>query len=165
MFHALLDGPWIVFGHALSVQHWSPCFRASKGVIERATVWVRFPGIPVDRYHPEILYGLGDMVGQTVRADEHTLKMERGQFAKMAIVVDLTKPLPCTIRVDDEELKVVYERIPQICFQCGKTDHSQEVCPDRGEANGPAATVPQGEQNRDTLAGVPLFPLQHSSIG
>ncbi|KAJ4824142.1 hypothetical protein Tsubulata_043915 [Turnera subulata] len=45
---ALMGGPWAVFGHALSVQPWTADFRAVDGVIEKATVWVRFKEIPMD---------------------------------------------------------------------------------------------------------------------
>ncbi|KAJ4844334.1 hypothetical protein Tsubulata_045261 [Turnera subulata] len=53
----------------------------------------KVPCVPVDWYHLELLYGLGNMVGKTVKVDEHTLKTERGQFAKVVVSVDLTKPL------------------------------------------------------------------------
>ncbi|KAJ4836132.1 hypothetical protein Tsubulata_022221 [Turnera subulata] len=128
---ALLGRPWTVFGHALMVQPWTPNFRATDGIIGKATVWVRFKGIPLDWYHSQVLLGLGDMVGSAVKIDERTTSTDRGRFAKVAVVVDLTKPLKGVITVDNEVFKVVYEGVPELCFTCGRADHTQLSCPER----------------------------------
>ncbi|KAJ4822016.1 hypothetical protein Tsubulata_001579 [Turnera subulata] len=99
---ALLGGPWAVFGHALMVQPWTPEFRAVNGVIEKATVWVRFMDIPLDWYHTKVLLGLGNMVGRAMKIDERTTSTDRGKFAKVAVVVDLTKPLKGVVTVEEE---------------------------------------------------------------
>ncbi|KAJ4825441.1 hypothetical protein Tsubulata_010598 [Turnera subulata] len=117
------------------VQPWSPEFRAAKEAIEKATVWVRFMDIPLDWYHSKVLMGLGDMVGRAIKIDERTTSTDRGKFAKVAVVVDLTKPLKGVITVEDEIFKVVYEGVPELCFLCGKADHLQDICPEKnGEA-------------------------------
>lgn len=41
-------GPWLVFGHYLTVSRWYSEFSASEAAINSTAVWVRFPGLQVD---------------------------------------------------------------------------------------------------------------------
>ncbi|KAJ4850100.1 hypothetical protein Tsubulata_004512 [Turnera subulata] len=76
MDHAILDGPWTIFAHALLVQPWTAGFRASSGTIDRATIWVRFLEVPVDWYHSHILQGLGNMGVNEVDGEEFKVVYE-----------------------------------------------------------------------------------------
>ncbi|KAJ8772224.1 hypothetical protein K2173_027401 [Erythroxylum novogranatense] len=58
---ALTDGPWTILGHCLVAQPWTP-FRASERRITRAVVWVCFPYLPINWYHPRILLAMGNML-------------------------------------------------------------------------------------------------------
>ncbi|KAJ4835907.1 hypothetical protein Tsubulata_006170 [Turnera subulata] len=126
--HALTGGPWAIYGHALCVQPWCQNFRADSGSVDKAVIWVKFPGIPVDRYHTKVLRTLGNRVGSTVRIDIKTESQTRAKFAKVAVAVDLTKPLKGKVKLDGELYKVVYEGLPQICFSCGRYGHSEAFC-------------------------------------
>ncbi|KAJ4845063.1 hypothetical protein Tsubulata_015507 [Turnera subulata] len=95
--HSLVDGPWSIFNSALCVFPWTSDFCAASGKVEKAVVWVRFPDIPLHTYHPSILNALGDLVGESIRIDQATREYQRGRFAKIAVEVDLTKPLKGTI--------------------------------------------------------------------
>ncbi|KAJ4838710.1 hypothetical protein Tsubulata_003151 [Turnera subulata] len=138
---ALLGGPWAVFGHALSVQPWTPDFRAVDGVIEKATVWVR-----------------------AVKIDERTISMDRGRFAKVAVVVDLTKPLKGVVTVDEEDFKVVYEGVSELCFCCGKIDHLQAVFPERkDEESSPIDASVQNSRSPPTPSPANVVPASTPS--
>ncbi|KAI9125844.1 hypothetical protein K1719_003262 [Acacia pycnantha] len=62
-------------------------------------------------------------------ADNNTHSGDRGKFARIAVLVDLTMPLTSTIMVDDELIYFEYEGLPTICFHCGQYGHRQESCP------------------------------------
>ncbi|KAJ4834664.1 hypothetical protein Tsubulata_034493 [Turnera subulata] len=129
-FHrAPFGGPWTIFNHVLSVQVWSPKFRASKGTIDTAIVWVQFPDIPHNWYHSKLLKTLGDLVGRTMKVDINTSTSSRGKFAKVAVAVDLTKPLKGRIRLEGETIKVIYEGLPNVCYSCGRVSHITAACP------------------------------------
>ncbi|KAJ4839501.1 hypothetical protein Tsubulata_049594 [Turnera subulata] len=74
-----------------------------------AVVWVRFLELPLHTYHSSILNTLGDLVGESIRIDHATREYQRGQFAKIAVEVDLTKPLKGTILFKGKAQKVIYE--------------------------------------------------------
>ncbi|KAI9123882.1 hypothetical protein K1719_005182 [Acacia pycnantha] len=104
--HALLTGPWMIFGHYLTVQPWTPAFRPQDHVVNQV--------------------------------DYNTDSGDRGKFARIAVVIDLTKPLISKIQVDGELIYVEYEGLPSICFECGRYGHLQISCPTKMVA----ATVP-----------------------
>lgn len=42
-FQKVMDeGPWILFGHYLTIKKWQPDFRADHATIDSTAVWVRF---------------------------------------------------------------------------------------------------------------------------
>ncbi|KAJ4827037.1 hypothetical protein Tsubulata_016312 [Turnera subulata] len=122
-YHALLDGPWTIYGNALSVQPWHHSFRASTNQVSRAVVWIEFPDFPLDRYHTRVLTMLGNRVGSTVKVDINTENPSRAKFAKVAVVVDLMAPLKGTVNLEGETFQVRYEGLPDICGTCGRVGH------------------------------------------
>ncbi|KAJ4840941.1 hypothetical protein Tsubulata_023064 [Turnera subulata] len=130
-FHkALLEGPWTIFTHVLSVQPWTQTFRASSNTIDKVVTWVRFVDFPLDRYHSHILRAMGDLVGTTVKLDKNADNPDRGKSAKGSACVDLTQPLAGKVTVAGESYKVVYEGLPNICGVCGKVGHLSAGCPE-----------------------------------
>ncbi|CAI0380502.1 unnamed protein product [Linum tenue] len=92
-------------------------------------VWVQFPALKIHFYHKEILTSLGNLLGRTICLDFHTLTLQRAKFARIAVEVDLSKPLVPRIWLDDAWQKVEYENLPDVCFECGKIGHSSLLCP------------------------------------
>ncbi|KAL4303605.1 hypothetical protein GQ457_10G024780 [Hibiscus cannabinus] len=99
----LTEGPWTIFGNYLTVQPWSRSFNT-------------------DEKHPS------QVVGKVVKVDYNTQAGEHGKFARLAITVDLNKPLTPCIGIDNFVQKLEYEGLSQICFACGKYGHSREDC-------------------------------------
>ncbi|KAJ4836400.1 hypothetical protein Tsubulata_039886 [Turnera subulata] len=69
------------------------------------------------------------LTGSRSEEQDQPKEHQRGRFVKIAVEVDLTKPLKGTILFKGKAQKVIYEGIPTICFTCGKTDHSMALCP------------------------------------
>ncbi|KAG8391521.1 hypothetical protein BUALT_Bualt01G0196300 [Buddleja alternifolia] len=62
--HVLQGGPWIIMGHYLTVQKWKPYFRPATETINSTLVWIRFPELPVELFHPDVLKSLGSLIGK-----------------------------------------------------------------------------------------------------
>ncbi|CAL1356359.1 unnamed protein product [Linum trigynum] len=118
----------MILDHYLIVHQWSPTFRTTDKPHRRVVAWVRLPELPVHFYHREVLFALGNLIGTIVKLDYHTKQLERGKFARLAIKLDMTKPLPTHIRLDGFWQQVLYENIPEICFTCGKIGHLEDRC-------------------------------------
>nr|XP_029144560.1 uncharacterized protein LOC114924350 [Arachis hypogaea] len=126
--YAMLEGPWKIFNHYLTVRLWEPNFNPMKATIDRITAWVRLPRLPIKLYDRTILRKIGNLIGRTVKVDDNTAKMSRGKFARLCVEVDLTKPLMGRYMIDGEDFQVEYEGIHQICFTCGRIDQDQNNC-------------------------------------
>lgn len=125
----LLNGPWMVFGHYLSVQPWTSDFSPMDHSINHVVGWVRLPMLPIRYYHKHVVRAIGDMLGQVVRVDYNTEAGERGRFARITVIIDLCKPLVSKIVVDDRTIFIEYEGLPTICYHCGLYGHLSESCP------------------------------------
>ncbi|CAL1414072.1 unnamed protein product [Linum trigynum] len=128
-FKALTDGPWVIFYHYLVVQQWTPKFKLSDPLPKTMIVWVQLPALKIHFYHKEVLTSLGNLIGRTIKLDYHTLTQQRAKFARLAVEVDLSKPLVPRIWLDDDWQKVEYENLPMVCFDCGKIGHQSTACP------------------------------------
>ncbi|KAJ8769001.1 hypothetical protein K2173_023996 [Erythroxylum novogranatense] len=91
-----------------------PSFRRLNANDHPIVVWVRIPNFPLARYHPRILTELGNLVGTTVRIDDDTLHVNRGRYARIAVDIDLTRPLLPTVELDGKTLLLTYEGLPQV---------------------------------------------------
>ncbi|KAI9128706.1 hypothetical protein K1719_000189 [Acacia pycnantha] len=130
-YTALLSGPWVIFGHYLIVHPWSPSFKTHEHAINQVIGWVRLPKLPARYYHKSIIRSIGSVFGEVIRVDYNTEAGDRGKFARLAVNIDLTKPLISKIQVDGEVSFVEYEGLPSICFNCGRYGHLQDLCPEK----------------------------------
>nr|KJB28443.1 hypothetical protein B456_005G048700 [Gossypium raimondii] len=103
---AFTEGPWIVFSHYLTMQHWSEYFSTSQPFPSSVVVWIRFLGV------------LGFMYRRSVI-----------KFVRLAIMVYMNKPLVSNIKMDGRVQKVEYESLPNVCFACGYYGHMKNYTP------------------------------------
>jgi hypothetical protein len=127
---ALMNGPWFIYDHYLTVKEWSPNFHPTSDTIKKVAVWVRIPGLPIEYYDAKVLKSIGDRIGRKVKVDKNTLKQERGKYARLCVEVDLTKPLLAMFMIKERKYNVEYEGLHLLCTTCGKFGHYKEGCPD-----------------------------------
>ena len=60
--------------------------------------------------------------------DYNTEEAQRGRFVRVAVEVNLSKPLISHFTIDGRVQRVEYEDLPLICFQCGKYGHTSDLC-------------------------------------
>ncbi|MBA0803487.1 hypothetical protein Gohar_013695 [Gossypium harknessii] len=53
----------------------------------------------------------------------------KGRFARMAVYVNLDKPLVSQVLINGKIQKVKYEFLPTVCFHYVRYRHVKEVCP------------------------------------
>ncbi|KAK3211190.1 hypothetical protein Dsin_015896 [Dipteronia sinensis] len=82
---------------------------------------------------------LGGMVGDVIDMDVGHSGKCSGEFLRVRINLDVTKPLRSCLRVDvmgdgNETIMLLqYERLPNHCFQCGHLGHSTRECSDAAD--------------------------------
>ncbi|CAN1127159.1 hypothetical protein LINPERHAP2_LOCUS3861 [Linum perenne] len=124
----MFGGPWMVGDHYVVIKEWRPYFQPQDSPISTLRVWVRLPGLPLEYFDSTILKIIGDKIGKTVRLDHTTLEGSRGNFARICVEVDLSKPLLSKYRLRRRVRRVEYEGLHTICYTCGCYGHVQENC-------------------------------------
>ncbi|KAL4355375.1 hypothetical protein GQ457_06G019410 [Hibiscus cannabinus] len=124
----LTKEPWTIYGSYLTVQPWSRSFFMSEKHPSRVVVWVRLPRLPYKYYSKALFRRIAAVVEDVVRVDYNTEAGERRKFARLAVTVDLNKPLVPCIGIDDFIQKLEYEGLNLICYKCGVYGHLQETC-------------------------------------
>ncbi|KAK5786551.1 hypothetical protein PVK06_041188 [Gossypium arboreum] len=125
---ALTQGPWIVFGHYLTVQPWTIEFDPLKPFPNVVTAWIRFPGLPGFLYKKNILEEIGSLIGQVMKLDFKMDSGARGQFVRMSVSIDLHKPLISQVSINGRIQRVEFEGLPTVCFHCAKYGHLKTSC-------------------------------------
>ncbi|KAL4379818.1 hypothetical protein GQ457_02G032950 [Hibiscus cannabinus] len=68
------------------------------------------------------------MIGETICIDYNREEGKRGRFARLAIVVNLNKPLASSVVIDGFRQKIEYEGLSIIFFSSGKYRHITDNC-------------------------------------
>ncbi|MBA0672482.1 hypothetical protein Goklo_025245 [Gossypium klotzschianum] len=126
---ALPEGPWIIFSQYLTVQPWSLAFDPTQAYPRVVMAWIRFPGLPGYLYNHKIITEIGEMVGKVVKLDMNTDSRTRGRLTRLAVYVDLEKPLVSHILINGRKQNVEYESLSTICFHCGRYGHVENSYP------------------------------------
>lgn len=90
---ALTQGPWIVYGQYLTVQQWTKEFSPVQPYPGVVLAWIRLSGLPRYLYRRQIIEAIGGLIEKVVKLDFQTHNGTRGWFARLAVFIDLNKPL------------------------------------------------------------------------
>ncbi|KAL4346268.1 hypothetical protein GQ457_17G013020 [Hibiscus cannabinus] len=141
-FHKVVaGGPWVIYGSYLTVQPWSRHFSTDEAYPSQIMVWVRLPKLAYRYYTKSLFRHIAAAIGKVVKIDYNTTEGKRGRFARLAIMVDLNKPLVSGIVIDGHMQDIEYEGLPAICYKCGRFGHSQDDCGGNGAVESVEATV------------------------
>ncbi|KAH1081878.1 hypothetical protein J1N35_021639 [Gossypium stocksii] len=110
------------------VRPWARGFSTDQAHPNNFLVWVRLPGLPEGMYTKSLLKSIGGIIGPVAKIDQNTENRSRGQFARLAVFVNLDQPLVSKIVIDGRIQHVEYESLPLVCFGCGRYGHSKEIC-------------------------------------
>ncbi|MBA0649905.1 hypothetical protein Goklo_017415 [Gossypium klotzschianum] len=80
-------------------------------------------------YKKQILEEIGSLVGKVAKFNIKIDSGARGKLARMAVFVDLEKPLTSQVLVNGRMQRVEFEALPAVCFTCGRYVHLKNLCP------------------------------------
>ncbi|KAK6263504.1 hypothetical protein SCA6_018938 [Theobroma cacao] len=106
---ALLDGPWMVQGQYLIVKPWSPFYHRETQDLTAVAAWIRFPGMPLHFYHKLILRRIASIFNKLIKINYNTDVQKREKFARIAVELDLSKPLCLRFFLNGRPQQVEYE--------------------------------------------------------
>jgi len=125
--------------------------------------WVRIPKSEVEYFHKHFrLNKIGRKIGRVIKLDSTTANVEKRQFTRLCVEVDLTKLLLSRFRLNGKIWTIQYEGLKMICFTCGKQGHREDNCP----LNAPTAdTGDNVEQPAQTNPNTPKQPAEQAPCG
>jgi len=123
-------------------------------------------GLPYKFMNVKVVEKICKVVGQVIHSNDPA-KTERDKFMRIRVEMDISLPL-CRGRVVSMEngkkswVTFKYERLPNICYWCGRMDHSDcdsEIWLDRE-----GSLVETQKQFRPSLRAPPFFPSKRSVV-
>ncbi|CAI9090939.1 OLC1v1025839C1 [Oldenlandia corymbosa var. corymbosa] len=99
-------------------------FDAATSMMKATIVWAKLPGLPVHYYNNVFCRRIGKALGRVVHIDGQTAARTRGLFARLAVEVELDKPLVSRIDFRGEIQRVEYENMP-LCMHSAIGPKSQ----------------------------------------
>jgi len=99
--HVMMNGPWMIGDNYLVIREWVPNFVPEEDHITKLTAWVRIPKLSMEYFNKHfLLHKIGQKIGRVLKVDSTTENVERGQYSRMCVEVDLTKPLLSKFRLN-----------------------------------------------------------------
>ncbi|XP_048501298.1 uncharacterized protein LOC125497684 [Beta vulgaris subsp. vulgaris] len=124
----MTQGPWMIGDSYLTIRKWVPNFIANEALMRHLTAWVRIPNLFVEYFDKQILFKIGEKIGKVIKIDRNTESMDRGQYVRFCIEVDLAKPLLPKFKLNRRIWRIQYEGLRMICFKRGHLGHKEDSC-------------------------------------
>lgn len=127
---AIGEGPWNFFKNLIVFKEPSGWRNPRTMVFNEMSIWVQDHNIPLACMHEELLRKLGKLTGTLLEMDKGDNGVVMGNYARLRVFIDITKPLKKFIRIkaieeaEDIIIILVYERLPNFCYACGRVGHS-----------------------------------------
>ena len=139
--HRVLNSePWTFDKHLVVVQKYEKNTPLQDVGFNKTSFWVQVYDIPIRYMTKEVAEEICSSVGEVCHLETHPTE-EGGSFVRVRVRVDVTQPL-CRGRVvnleegDSTWVSFKYERLPIICYWCGRLDHDEKDCSLRIESKG-----------------------------
>lgn len=167
----LASEPWSFDKHLVVMQRYEHETSFEELSFNRASFWVQLHGIPLRYMTAEAAVKISSVIGEVAQPIDPK-ELDGGKFLRLKISIDLTLPL-CRgrlISLDNGKQTWVsfkYERLPNLCYWCGRLTHDDKdcenwinsegtLCPEECQF-GPTLRAPAFVQSRNTSVTVPGF--------
>ncbi|KAL5553670.1 hypothetical protein UlMin_041071 [Ulmus minor] len=125
-------GPWLVNKDVIIIKEWDPNVSLNKISFATTPIWVQFHGIPLAFMTKENMWKIGEKAGGALQV-KITEQSKWKPMVRAQLSVMVNNPLFPGFYLPMNAMKpiwiqVKYERIQDLCFQCGRLGHDRESC-------------------------------------
>ncbi|XP_070017985.1 uncharacterized protein [Nicotiana sylvestris] len=124
----LYSGPYTMNSKPDVVKMWNADFDFTNEVLKTIPLWIQLPKLPLNCWEDDSLSRIGSTLGVLIYVDACTTKVERISYARILVKIDVTRPLPIQIMVEDPngrefEQEIWYDWMPMYCNKYLQLDH------------------------------------------
>ncbi|XP_042489634.1 uncharacterized protein LOC122069615 [Macadamia integrifolia] len=83
--------PMKIGSQLIRFQHWKPDFNIHVKQTWSKLIWIRFPDLPLEYWHENVLLSIAKAVGRPVALDRHTKQGLMGHYARVLVEIDTTE--------------------------------------------------------------------------
>ena len=131
----LMRGPWHFDRALIVLTEPAGISDVKKQKFNHVSFWVQIHDVPIMCMSKEMALELGNVIGKVEEIETDATGECFGQFLRLRISVDVTKPLKKLIELEQEgedkkdiPMRVMYERLPDFCFCCRRIGHQYREC-------------------------------------
>ena len=124
--------PWSFNKHLVVMQRYDYDLPLEDIKLERTNFWVQVHGLPIKFMTIAVAEKICGVVGEVISQSEPKL-YDAGNLIRVKVVVDINLPL-ChgrLVSLNDEKqvwISFKYERLPNLCYWCGRLTHDDQDC-------------------------------------
>ena len=107
----ICERPWMVHDHYLAVKQRTPSFNSSESCFGCTMVWARLSGLNMMYFEESVIWTIAAPIGTLVKVDLVTKSMEKGQYARVCVEIDLAKPVTVEVWVTNHWHRVEFESL------------------------------------------------------
>ncbi|XP_042950312.1 uncharacterized protein LOC122282425 [Carya illinoinensis] len=150
----LRDGPWSFDKQLVLLKKFDGLLQTHQITLTKAFFWVRIHDLPLMARSQSIGFKIGASLGKVLEVDLLDGECEWGEFMRVRICIDVSKPLLRGKQVSLGGLgtywvRFSYERLPEFCYLCGRIGHVQRDCEQAVERDVLNGSLPYGQWLRD----------------
>jgi len=133
----IMEGrPWLFDGNLVSLKEFDGFTPPTKMCFDQASFWIRMYNLPLACMGKSSGYKIGSSVGDVEEVDVLDEDAGWGEYLRVKISLDLTKPLARgrMLHLEGRSSWVAfkYEKLPKFCYTCGTIKHSRLGCAQSG---------------------------------
>ena len=126
--------PWTIRGAHLVLKRWVPDLHWLEVNFSISTFWVQIHGLPRIWQKKEYIARIGREIGDIQSIEDVAVnQIYWKKFIRLRIDIDINKPLVPGVFLprknnDDLWIGFKFEKLPEVCFSCGKIGHLMRDC-------------------------------------
>ncbi|XP_039851740.1 uncharacterized protein LOC120710142 [Panicum virgatum] len=135
MERILSSTPWLFGKYAVLLKEYDETLCASDIVFDRLELWVRVLNLPLGWMNRTKGAKVMSLIGDVIKMDVDAEGKASGAFLRAHVAIDVDKPIRRGVLLrmnkkdDPKWFQAQFEKLPYICFACGKMGHSELDCP------------------------------------
>ena len=172
----MLQGPRVIDNAVLALGSWTPEFQLSVDELPKCVVWVRLPDLPLLLWTQSVLSLVVSKARALVRLDNYTELLSKGRYVRVAVEINLSKPLLPGTDIKLEGLNVPsfwqsfqHENIHLYCHRCGHVGNRASLYSfTLAPLHTPSVATPSGDSSPDVemaQEGRIAFPATNDDLG